>query len=214
MRVVITGSSRGIGRAIAEKFLMNGDEVHGIDVLESSINDRLYTHHVADVRGKLPDIENVDILINNAGVQNTDDDIGVNLLGVINCTEKYGIHPNIKSIVNMSSVSGHTGAEFPEYAASKGGVLAYTKNTAKRLAEYGATCNSISPGGVITPINDRVMNDPDKWQQIMDLTPLKKWATAEEIAEWTYFIAKINKSATAQDIIIDNGENSNSQFVW
>ena len=88
------------------------------------------------------------------------------------------------------------------------------KNVALRIAKYSATCNSLSPGGVITPLNDHVMNDPSLWQQIMDETPLKKWATAEEIAEWTYFVTVINKSMTAEDILIDNGEYANARFIW
>ena len=56
-------------------------------------------------------------------------------------------------MLNVCSTSAHNGAEFPEYCASKGGLLAYTKHLAMRIAQYGATCNSISPGGVITPMN-------------------------------------------------------------
>lgn len=219
MKVVVTGSSKGIGLAVANLFLEYGHEVHGIDILESSINDnKNYLHHVADVRNKfrLPDIQDVDILINNAGCQNSDDDIDTNLKGLINCTEVYGLQPNIKSIVNMASVSAHNGAEFPRYAASKGGVLSYTKWTATEIAKYGehATCNSLSFGGVLTDLNAQVMYDESKWKEIMEVTPLKKWATTREAAEWTYFVAVINKSMTGQDIIIDNGESSYTKFVW
>lgn len=219
MKVVVTGSSKGIGLAVAQLFLEYGHEVHGIDILESAIQDnKQYFHHVADVRNKfgLPHIQDVDILINNAGCQNSDDDIDTNLKGLINCTEVYGLSPNIKSIVNMASVSAHNGAEFPRYAASKGGVLSYTKWTATEIAKYDghATCNSLSFGGVLTDLNAQVMYDESKWKQIMEVTPLKKWATAREAAEWTYFIAVVNKSMTGQDIIIDNGESSYTKFVW
>lgn len=214
--VLVTGSSRGIGRAIAVKFLQNGYKTIGIDRLDGTIDDKNYTHYIANIADKngLPDIPlTVNILINNAGVQNQND-IAVNLMGTINVTEKYGVQQNIKAIVNIASASAHTGAEFPEYTASKGGVLAYTKNVALRVAEFGATCNSISPGGVITDLNRPVIEDREKWDSIMALTPLKKWATAEEIADWTYFVATINKSMTAQDILIDNGEASDAKFVW
>lgn len=53
----------------------------------------------------------------------------------------------------IGSASGHTGSEFPEYAASKGGVLAYAKNVAMRIAPYQATCNSLDFGGVMTELN-------------------------------------------------------------
>ena len=124
------------------------------------------------------------------------------------------MQPCIKSVVFMASASASTGAEFPQYVASKGGMVSYMKNVALRLANYGATANSLSPGGVITPLNQHIIDSPKLWQQVMDETPLKKWATAEEIAEWTYFVAVVNKSMTAQDIVIDNGESSNSHFVW
>ena len=156
----------------------------------------------------------LNILINNAGVQDSGRDIDVNLRGTIYCTEKYGIQPNIKSIVMTASVSAHNGAEFPEYCASKGGVLAYTKNVALRVAKYGATCNSISAGGVITELNAHILENPALWDQVMAETLLPKWATVEEMAEWTYFLAVVNQSMTAQDILIDNGEIAKANFVW
>lgn len=216
MKVLVTGASHGIGRSIVEKFLSCGNEVLGLDIDSSDIDCERYTHIVCDVSKKesLPVIDSVEILINNAGVQDDEMSIDVNLFGVINCTEKYGIQPEIKSIVNIASASAHSGAEFPRYSASKGGVLAYTKNVALRVAEYGATCNSISPGGVITQINDHIINNSDLWEQVMKETLLPKWASSDEIADWVYFISVVNKSMTAQDILIDNGEMAKSKFVW
>ena len=87
MKVVITGTSKGIGRATAERFLRAGHEVIGIDILPSTIDglsythDPLdlnpYTHYQADIRGPIPPLEDVEILINNAGVQDSIDDIAV-----------------------------------------------------------------------------------------------------------------------------------------
>ena len=88
------------------------------------------------------------------------------------------------------------------------------KNVALRVAAYGATANSLSPGGVKTALNERVMNDPALWERIMAETLLPKWAEAEEIAEWAYFITVINRSMTAQDLLIDNGEDAKANFVW
>lgn len=215
MKILITGTSQGIGKAIAECFLNKGHTVIGIDRQEKSIADPNYTHIECDIRdrNKLPEIDGVEILINNAGTQN-EEDIDINLKALIYITEKYGVQSNIKSVLNIGSASGHTGAEFPEYCASKGGVLAYTKNVAMRIAKYGATCNSLDPGGVLTPLNDCVINDPDLWSQIMDETPLKRWATVEEIAEWAYFLTVINKFCTGQNILVDGGESINYNFVW
>ena len=213
MKVLVTGSSQGIGRTIAELFLKNGHEVIGIDRQDADIVDANYVHVKGDVRGELPEIEGVQILINNAGTQN-EADIDINLKALIRITEKYGVRKGIVSILNIGSASGHTGSEFPEYCASKGGVIAYTKNVALRVAAYGATCNSLDPGGVLTPLNDCVVDDPVLWNEIMEQTPLKRWATSEEIAEWAYFLTVENRFCTGQSIVVDGGESINSRFIW
>lgn len=215
MKILITGSSQGIGKAIAEEFLHNGHTVYGIDRLPSGIAHDAYAHYVCDVRDyeALPTIDDVDILINNAGTQ-CEEDIDINLKALIHITETYAIRPGIKSVLHIGSASGHTGSEFPEYCASKGGVLAYTKNVAIRIAPFGATCNSLDPGGVMTELNRPVMDDPDLWAQIMDETPLKKWATPEEIAKWAYFLTVTNTFCTGQNILVDGGESINYKFIW
>lgn len=213
MKVLITGTSRGIGKAICEKFLKEGHSVIGFDVLPASIEDENYRHYTVDITKNLPDIDGVEILINNAGVQNLND-IDVNLKGTVAVTEKYAFCDKIKSVLFIASASATSGSEFPEYAASKGGVVAYMKNVALRIAKYGATANSLSPGGVLTESNDRVINDKKLWEKIMSLTLLPKWATVEEIADWAYFMTVVNKSMTAQDVLVDNGEIAKAQFVW
>ena len=215
IKVLITGTSQGIGKAIAEHFLEMGHNVIGIDRQEQSINHDRYFHHQCDISDyeNLPEIDDVEILINNAGTQN-ENDIDINLKALIKVTEKYGIQKYIRSILNIGSASGHTGSEFPEYCASKGGVIAYTKNVALRVAQYGATCNSLDPGGVLTPLNDCVVNDKKMWDEIMQQTPLKRWATPREIAQWAYFMTVTNKFCTGQSIIVDGGESINSHFVW
>lgn len=215
MKILITGSSQGIGKAIANKFINEGHNVIGIDLNDSTITSNSYTHIKANICDKnLPKINDIDILINNAGTQNSGKDIDINLKGTIAITEKYGIQPNIKSIIFIASSSATTGAEFPEYVASKGGVVSYMKNIALRISEYGATSNSISAGGVITKLNEHIINDPILWKKVLNETLLNKWATAEEIADFTYFIAVTNKSMTGQDIFIDNGEALKSNFIW
>lgn len=213
MKVLITGTSQGIGKAIAELFLQKGHCVIGIDRKEASLAHECYTHIQADVRDELPEIDEVEILVNNAGTQN-EADIDINLKALIKVSEKYGVQPCIKSILSVGSASGHTGSEFPEYCASKGGVIAYTKNVALRVAQYGATCNSLDPGGVLTPLNDCVVGDPVLWKQIMDETPLKRWASVDEIAAWAYFLTVENRFCTGQSIVVDGGESINSRFIW
>lgn len=215
MKILITGTSQGIGKAIAERFLKDNHKVFGIDRQEASIEQEGYVHFAMDVRDyeNLPELNDINVLINNAGTQN-EADIDINLKALIHITEKYGIQDKIRSILNIGSASAHTGAEFPEYCASKAGILAYTKNVAMRVAAYGATCNSLDPGGVITPLNECVMNDPKLWEEIMNETPLKKWATPEEIAEWAFFLTMTNTFCTGQNILVDGGESINYNFVW
>lgn len=218
--VLVTGSCSGMGKAITLEFLNHGHLVVGIDRLGCPKDLEEYTnynHFVADVAdpSSLPSIERVEILINNAGVQGTDSDIDVNLKGVINCTEKYALNnPYITAVLNQASAAAHLGNDFPQYVASKGGVIAYTKWTAKEIAKYGATCNSISLGGVVTLSNGPVIYSEELWQQVMDLTPLHKWCSEDEVAKWVYFLTTVNKSASGQDFVIDNLESLNGRFVW
>lgn len=218
MNVLITGSSCGIGRATALKFLDEGHTVFGIDILPpiAPLSNRSnYKHYICDVSSNnLPDLPAIDILINNAGVQDDETAIDVNLKGLIAVTERYGLQKNIKSILMNASVSAHNGSEFPRYAASKGGVLAYTKYVAREVAKYGATCNSLSLGGVTTALNNPIINDEKLYKAVLDETLLKKWTSVEECAEWIYFLTVVNKSMTAQDVLVDNGEIMNQKFIW
>ena len=224
-RVIISGTSRGIGKAAAELFASVRDnhnnlmyDVFGIDKnpVESEFLTYApnYHHYIADVRDTLPDIEFPEIVIANAGTQDDDDSIDVNLVGLINFCEAYADQPCIQAVCTVASASAHSGAEFPRYTASKGGVVAYTKNLALRVAKYGAVCNSISPGGVYTPINEHIVQDKNKLDAVLNEAILHRWASAEEIAQWIYFITAVNKSATAQDFLVDNGEMAKSNFIW
>lgn len=215
MKALITGASGGIGSAIAEKFLSCGYEVVGLDVAPAAISHPNYTHLLCDVTGDLPDVKEVAVLVTAAGVQsNGEDAIEVNLKGVIRTVEKYAFTPAIRAVVNLASASAANGSEFPLYSASKGGVVTYTKNAALRLAPYGATANSLSPGGVMTSSNDPVIQDPSLFQEALAESLLGKWAEPQEIAEWVYFLAAVNRSMTGQDLLVDNGEMLKSNFVW
>ncbi len=216
MKILITGSSSGIGLSVSKYFLLKGFEVVGIDELPSHINNPHYRHFVCDIsRDDLPDIEGIEYLFNNAGKQNSEDDIQNNLVGTIRVTKKYGFQKSMKSILFNASASARTGFEFDYYVASKAGIVGYMKHVSSILAKNGCTVNSISLGGVLTESNKPVIEDQQSWKKIMDVTPLKKWATLDEINEWVYFLLVTNKSMSGQDLLIDNGEaNLNNTFVW
>ncbi len=217
MNVIVTGASGGIGRAVCARFLALGHDVYGIDLAPAALAHPAYRHTQTDIRdGALPDVADAAILFNNAGTQRGADDIGTNLKGTIRVTEKYiRDNPALRSVLFNASASAVTGQEFPEYAASKAGVVGYMKNTAIRLAPRGATCNAISLGGVLTPLNAPVTGDPALWERIMRVTPLKKWMTPEEVADWVIFLTLTNRSMSGQNLLVDNGERDlNDTFVW
>lgn len=216
--VLITGTAKGIGQCTANLFLSKGYNVFGIDIVSSTINHPNYKHYCADVskEAELPNLPIVpDIIINNAGIQTgTVRDIEVNLIGSILVTKKYACDKT-SSILFNASASAITGAEFDYYSASKGGLVTYMKNVAIEYARYGTTVNAISCGGVLTALNKPVMESRELWNKIMDITPLKKWAEPEEIADLIFYLTVTNKSITAQNILIDNGErDARDTFIW
>lgn len=224
MNILITGTSSGIGRKAALEFLGKGHTVLGVDKTLPHSSCLVYDSFnpiVLDIRDRnkyevLDElVYGVDALVNNAGVQDDIDAIEVNLVSVIDFT-RYVVSrsENLSDIVNIASTSAHNGAEFPRYSASKGGLLAYTKYLAQALGPRGVRVNSLSPGGVYTPINKHIMDDEKLHSAVLEETLLGKWATAEEIAEWIYFLVCVNKSMTGQDIIVDNGELSKFNFIW
>ena len=110
MKILITGSSKGIGKAVAQRFLDNGFEVAGLDLLESAIKHPYYQHFICDISKKksLPNIKDVDYIFNNAGTQNNND-INNNLVGSMNVTEKYAFQPGVKAVLFNASASAHSG---------------------------------------------------------------------------------------------------------
>ena len=215
MNIAISGSSRGIGSAIAQKFLEEGHSVFGFDIKESGISHPRYTHFIADVRGFEPP-EGIDphVIISNAGTLEERDALEVNLSGGIRFAEAFYGSPNLRSVLFIASASARNGAEFPYYVASKAGLVGYMKNRALELAKRGVTCNSISPGGVVTESNRHILESGELYEAVKAETLLGKWAQPEEIAELAYYLTCVNRSITGEDILIDNGEMLKSNFIW
>lgn len=215
MEVLITGTSSGIGQKTAILFLKKGYKVVGLDIKPATIHKCNYTHFICDVSKKeqLPELD-VQIVINNAGDINEQKAIEVNLIGYINVVEKYCYDGKVHCIINVASISAHVGLDTPRYAASQGGRLAYTKHLAITLGRrFKTRVNSISPGAVLSGLEPELYKRPDLLQKVADENILKKWAQPEEIAEWIYFLAVVDKSMTGQDLLIDNGEVANYNFI-
>ena len=215
MNVLVTGTSSGIGKAIAQLFLQRGHAVWGVDVAPAALAHPAYTHVQRDIRSTQPlDVPAPQVLVCNAGTLEEADAIEVNLTATMAFTERLKDGPALRSVLFIASASARNGAEFPQYVASKAGIVGYMKNLALQLAPRGITCNSISPGGVITPANRHILESEELYRQVLAETLLGKWAQPEEVAELAYYLTVVNRSITGEDILMDNGEMLKSNFVW
>ena len=215
MNILVTGTSRGIGRAIAERFLKEGHAVFGVDLCPAAIEHPSYMHFVRDIRDDSPlDVPDPEILINNAGTLDEADAIGVNLVGTIRFTERFLDAPTLRSILFIASASARNGAEFPYYVASKSGIVGYMKYLANALGPRGITVNAISPGGVVTPANAHILESETLYAAVKNETLFKKWAQPSEVAALAYSLTAENRSVTGEDLLIDNGEMLKSNFIW
>lgn len=218
MNIIVTGTSHGIGKAIAQRFVNGGHKVFGFDIEPASLDHPSYTHLIYDVADSfltapsiVPDPE---ILINNAGTLDEDDALAINLEGAINFTELYENCASLRSVLFIASASARNGAEFPRYVASKAGLVGYMKNLALRLAPRGITVNSISPGGVITSANKHILESERLYEAVLAETLLGKWADPDEVADLAWYLTMVNRSITGEDILMDNGEMLKSNFIW
>ncbi len=233
--VFVTGSSRGIGLAIAHKFaslganvVLNGRGQLGQDLLDNFAG---YGVKVLAISGDISSAQDakrmvteaietlgsVDILVNNAGITKdgmalrmTEEDfdrvLKVNLTGTFNMTQAV-LKPMTKAregaIINLSSVSGLIGnAGQANYAASKAGVIGFTKAIAREVAGRNVHVNAIAPGFIQSDMTD-VLSDKIKEAMIAQI-PMKRFGAPEEVADVAVFLAK-QEYLTGQVIAVDGG---------
>ncbi len=236
---VITGGTRGIGRAIAERFAKEGADLAIIGTRESESaletikklreagsEARLYICDVKDpeqvtavAEEILADFGKVDILVNNAGItrdnllpslnfMDIDDVIDVNLKGTMFVTRAF-IRSFVKqrhgNVINLSSVVGLMGNKGQaNYAASKAGVVGFTKTIAKEYGRRNVRCNAIAPGYIATEMTAKL--SPEQTSAIAESLPLGKLGEAEDVAELALFLASDNsKYITGEVIKVDGG---------
>ena len=171
------------------------------------------------VQATVDEFGKIDILVNNAGITRdnlimrmTEDEwdmvLNTNLKGVFNCTKtvsKLMMRERHGKIVNMASVMGIVGnAGQANYSASKGGVIALTKTTAKELGSRGVNVNAVAPGFIQTAMTDEMPEEAKA--SISGQIPLKRLGTPEDVAEVVLFLCSESSSyITGQIIAVDGG---------
>ncbi len=236
---LVTGASKGIGRAIAHKFAEEGANVAFTylssvekgealvkELEEKGIKAKGYRSDASDfnaaqelIDGVVTDFGSLDILVNNAGItkdnlllrigeSDWDDVINVNLKSCFN-TVKAATKTMMKqrggSIINMTSVVGLKGnAGQANYAASKAGILGFTKSVALELGSRGVRSNAIAPGFIETEMTDKL--DEKTVQGWRDAIPLKRGGSPEDVANACVFLGSdMSAYITGQTIQVDGG---------
>jgi 3-oxoacyl-[acyl-carrier protein] reductase len=236
---LVTGASRGLGRAIAVKlatpgvkvavnYLSNDDEAKKTagEIERNGGEAKLYKADVADaaaVRQMTRQIVNewggIDILINNAGIVRDalllrmpedawDEVLNTDLRGPYLCT-KYALRSMMERgrgrIINVASLAGVVGnAGQSNYSAAKGGLIAFTRATAREVGPRNITVNAIAPGFIITEMTDKLPQEAK--DAILARIPLGRFGRAEDVAELAAFLASDAAGyITAQVISIDGG---------
>jgi len=212
MNILITGASRGIGKAIATKFKEN--QHYNIYTPTRQEMDLV---SLTGIKGYLADKKHIDIIINCAGINNTslsglNIDVGTHLITnfegpkcIINTLLPHMKEKTYGRILNIGSIwIDHTKPGRGGYSISKAALHAYTKQIAVEYGQYGILSNTLSPGFINTDMTKQ-NNTDEELAIISNEIPVKRLGSPEEIAELAYFLTIKNTYINGQNIIIDGG---------
>lgn len=230
---LVTGSTQGIGKAIAERLVKNGFKVivhcssdiektervkNEIGAYKSIIGDLSDMKQVAEMREKTGA---VDVLVLNASVQykqkwldisdaEIEKQLSVNVVSTLKLMQAY--YPEMKKngfgrIITIGSVNQHRQhSELSFYAATKCAVMSLVKNVAKEVAPFGVTVNNVSPGAIATPRNANVYNDEAARKKVEAVIPVGRFGTPEECAGIVAYLASDDSAyITGADLKVDGG---------
>jgi NAD(P)-dependent dehydrogenase (short-subunit alcohol dehydrogenase family) len=229
---VITGAASGIGAETARLFQSEGAKVVGVDLSPDAVGDLTIQADVTDAEQvestyarTREEYGRIDVLFNNAGISPNDDASvldtsleawqrvqDVNLKSVFLCC-KYGI-PHLLdgdggSVINTASFVATMGAATSQvsYTASKGGVLALSRELGVEFARRGVRVNALCPGPVNTPLLQELFaKDPEKAARRLVHLPMGRFAEVREIAQAALFLASDDSSyVTASTFLVDGG---------
>lgn len=214
---VVTGGSRGIGKAIAGLLVELGAKVIATSTADLNLES---PDSIAQFCQKLAATPKIDVLVNNAGIniiepldeiniENWQKVIAVNLTGPMLLMKHVGaLMKKQKSgrIVNVSSIWGmHSREKRHAYSASKTGLLGLTRSAALDLAKYGVLVNAVCPGFTKTELTFSILSKEEQ-QSLTEDVPLGRFAEVKEIAQAVAFLCSDQNSyITGQAIVIDGG---------
>ena len=192
--VVVTGAARGLGQAIAIKFAQAGANIALCDLQEDWLSETLEKVKSLGSRAETYGINVADVENVTEGIKAIESDFGqvdVFLKGVFLCTKavmRGMMKQRSGTIVNIASVIGLMGnAGQANYAASKGGVISFTKTVAKELASRNVRCNAVAPGFIRTAMTDLL--EEDVQIKMKELIPLSRFGEPDDVANVVLFLA-------------------------